>query len=78
MDFFLLWNSNQNEFRTEKKFQMVVKKWSNTVSLVFALEKKSLAMTVLSKIVWNNFLSNIPCMHDIIIATTAVISHTFH
>lgn len=40
--------------------------------------KKGIVMTDLSKIVWNNFLSNIPCMHDIIIATTAVISHTFH
>lgn len=42
------------------------------------LWKKGIALTVLSKIVWNNFLSNILCMHDIIIATTAVISHTFH
>lgn len=43
----------------------------------FCFGKKGIALTILSKIVWNNFLSNILCMHDIT-ATTAVMPHTFH
>jgi len=47
-----------------------------TTGLCFG--KNGIALTDLSEIVWANFLSNILCVHDIIIATTAVISHTFH
>lgn len=87
--FFLL-KSHQYKFRIKENFWITVSKngknWpfflffsqkSNTVSLAFALEKKGIALTILSKIEWNSFLSNILCRHDIT-ATTTVMSHTFH